>query len=316
MGSLIVMLKNVIVFVLLAVPGLILVKTKLLKAEQSGVLSKVLLYVGVPFLVFSSTMNISFNGEIIKWICITAILGVAFTFLTFFLSKPVTLMEKQEKTRGMMRFSAIFSNNGFLGIPLTIAVFGANSHVLTYVIILNTLCNVGMYTLGVYLISGDKNTIQVKKAVFNPVLIAFALGLIANFVSLKDVLPEVSTYSTYLSNIVTPLSMTILGMKLGAVKFTSLFTSWKMYYVSFLKLIILPIFVSVFMILLKWWFAFPDETILAFFVAFAMPTAGLSSVFADNHNGDTDSAVSYTLGSTVLSVATIPVLYGLLCAIL
>ena len=57
MNELIEMLKNVIVFVLLAVPGYVLVKTKLLKQEQSGVLSKLLVYVGMPFLILSSMIE-------------------------------------------------------------------------------------------------------------------------------------------------------------------------------------------------------------------------------------------------------------------
>ena len=57
MDALIVMLKNVIIFVLLALPGFFLVKSKQLKAEQSGALSKLLTYVGMPFLILTSTIN-------------------------------------------------------------------------------------------------------------------------------------------------------------------------------------------------------------------------------------------------------------------
>ena len=52
--------------------------------------------------------------------------------------------------------------------------------------------------------------------------------------------------------------------------------------------------------------------ILAFFMAYSMPVAGLASAFADHYGGDGENAVILTLGSTVLSVATIPVLYWLL----
>ena len=46
--------------------------------------------------------------------------------------------------------------------------------------------------------------------------------------------------------------------------------------------------------------------------AFAMPTAGLASTFADGFNGDTENAVAFTLGTTILSILTIPTLYWLL----
>ena len=52
--------------------------------------------------------------------------------------------------------------------------------------------------------------------------------------------------------------------------------------------------------------------IIGVFIAFAMPTAGLASTFSDRYDGDTENAVSFTLGSTLFSIATIPVLYWLL----
>jgi predicted permease len=160
----------------------------------------------------------------------------------------------------MMRFCMVFSNNGFLGIPLAKAVF-ANSPVVTYLIILNIITNVLMFTLGVYLISGDKSTISVKKALLNPVLIAFVLGVILNLVNVKDYVPEIATFSTHFSNIVTPLSMTILGMKMAGVKFLSLFTKASMYFVSAIKLLAVPALAVGIMFLLKLVFAVTSEMI-------------------------------------------------------
>ena len=59
------MLINVVIFLALAIPGFILVKCKLLKQEDSGVLSKLLMYVGMPFLILSGTLSVDFNGETI-----------------------------------------------------------------------------------------------------------------------------------------------------------------------------------------------------------------------------------------------------------
>lgn len=316
MDAFIVMLKNVIVFVLLALPGFILVKSKQLKAEQSGALSKLLMYVGMPFLTVTSTINsLSFDGGFIATLLIVAAIAVGYTFVAFFASKPLTAKEKEEKTRGMMRFSSVFSNNGFLGLPLAIAVFGAGSVVLTVVIIINIITNVLMYTLGIYLISGDKKMISVKKALLNPVLIGFVVGIVLNLLKIKDYVPEVATYSTHFSNIVTPISMTILGMKMGAVKFKSLFTSMKTYYVSFIKLVLVPLVITGIALAIKTIFTgglITTDVVLGIFIGFAMPTAGLASTFSDQFGGDTQSAVAFTLGTTVLSILTIPVLYWIL----
>ena len=314
MDALWIMLKNVIVFVALALPGFLLVKTKELTPAQSGALSKLLMYVGMPFLILTNAINnITFNGELLLTIGVVALIGVAYTFAMFFASKPLTSMEREEKTKGMMRFCSVFSNNGFLGIPLAMAVFGAGSKVLMVVIILNIITNILMYTLGIYLVSGDKNAISLKKAFLNPVLIAFIIGIVVNLLNVKAYVPEIVTYSTHFSNLVTPISMTILGMKMATVSFGELFKSWKTYYVAALKLAVFPLVIVLFAFLLKMvWPVINTDVILGIFIAFSMPTAGLASTFSDNFNGDTENAVAFTLGTTLLSVVTIPLFYALI----
>lgn len=316
MGEFLIMFRNVLVFVALALPGFILVKSGELKQEQSGALSKLLMYVGMPFLILTSMLNnIKFDKDLLALLAISAVVGVAYLLATFFLSQPLTAMEREEKTRGMMRFASVFSNNGFLGIPLAMAVFGADSKVMTVLIIINIITNIVMYTLGIYLISGDKSMMSLKKAFFNPVLIAFVMGIILNLLNVKAYIPEVVTFSTHFSNIVTPISMTILGMKMGGVKFLALFKSWKTYYVSALKLLLFPLGIVAILLIFEGNFITAD-LIKGVFIAFAMPTAGLASTFSDNFNGDTENAVAFTLGSTLVSVLTIPILYWLITLML
>ena len=316
MDALFIMFKNVLVFVALAIPGFILVKSKILSQEQSGSLSKLLMFVGMPFLILTGVINnISFDANLLAMIGIVTTVAIIYTIVAFFTSKPLSCMERQEKTRGMIRFSMVFSNNGFLGIPLAMAVFGANSMVVMVVIIINIITNVLMYTLGIYVISGDKKIMSFKKALFNPVLISFVIGIILNLLNVKAYVPEVVTFSTHFSNIVTPISMTILGMKMGGVNLLELLKSWKVYYVSALKLIVMPLIITALLFALTYVLpknVISTDVIVGVLIAFSMPTAGLSSTFADGYNGDTKSAVAFTLGSTILSVITIPVLYAII----
>lgn len=318
MDALWIMLRNVLLFVALAIPGYLLVKTKALRQEQSGALSKLLMYVGMPFLILSGTINnLKFNREFLVTLGIVLALGVAYTFVTFVVSKPLSAMEQEPKRRGMLRFCSVFSNNGFLGIPLAAAVFGAASPIMTVLIILNIVTNVLMYTLGIYLVSGDKSKISLKKAFLNPVLIAFLLGIVLNLIRIVDYIPEVATYSGHFQGIVTPISMTILGMKMGSVKLSSLFGSRKIYYAATLKLVLFPAAIVGILLALRTMLPEIDDVmILGTFLAFAMPTAGLASTFADSFDGDVEGAVGMTLGTTILSVVTIPLLYFLLNLVL
>lgn len=317
------MIKNVLVFVALAVPGFLLVKTKVLSHEQSGALSKILMYVGMPFMIVNSTINkVDFSkSELWTTMGIAAAIGILFTLVMFLVSQPATAMEKEEKTRGMMRFCSVFSNNGFIGLPLAEAVFPNNPNLYLAVVIINIITNVLMYTLGIYLVSGDKKLMSWKKALFNPVLIGFIVGIILNLLGVQsnaDLKPVVN-FIGYLNGLVIPISMMILGMKMGGVKFLNLFKSWKTYYVSALKLVVFPMVIVGILFACRAIFSdtlFGYDMIVGVFIAIGTPTAGLASAFSDHYNGDTENAVAFTLGTTILCVATIPLLYWLIDALL
>ena len=85
-------------------------------------------------------------------------------------------------------------------------------------------------------------------------------------------------------------------------------------HVSAVRLVLFPALCVGMMLILKLipFLDVSNDMIVGFFIAFAMPTAGLAAAFADQHKGDSENAVIYTLGTTVVSIATIPVLYMLL----
>ena len=125
------MLKNVIIFVLLAVPGYLLVKGKILTTKESGVISKVLTWVGLPFMILTSVLKVEFTGSFALELLAVSLIGVAITFLTLFLATLLSKGEKDEKKNGMMRFGMIFANNGFFNV--------SNSYLSQSVLFLNSV---------------------------------------------------------------------------------------------------------------------------------------------------------------------------------
>ena len=313
MDTLFIMLKNVIIFVLLAVPGYFLVKRNVLKSQDSGGLSKLLTNIGMPALVLSSTLSLPISAELTVSMLVTAVICTGFTAFSFF-SSAWFCKDKNEKTNAMMRFATIFVNSGFIGLPLASAIFPGNSQLMAYLIVSNIVMNVMMFTLGAYLISGDRSSINVKKAVLTPVVLAFLVGIVLNLLGVAKAVPELLTYTNHFKGIVTPLSMIVLGMKLADVPMKKLFTSRRMYYVSFLRLIAYPVVGTTLVYALQYvpFLGLGADAVLGFFIGVAMPTAGLASVFSDQYGGDTENAVILTLGTTIVSIATIPVLYWLL----
>ena len=313
MDTLFVMLKNVIIFVLLAVPAALMVKGKLLSGKDSGMLSKLLTYVGMPALIIINALEMPLTKEMVLSLTVVGLLGVLVILGSFGLSL-LLVRGNDQKRRGMARFCMVFANNGFIGIPLAEAVLKAeHPDVMVYLIVLNIVMNLTMFTLGAYLVSGDKKTMSLKKALLTPVLIAFVAGIVLNLLGVATKVEEVGKYINHFKGIVTPLSMMVLGIKLAEIPLKKLFSSGKMYYVSAGRLLAFPVLCVALVLALQQipFLQISDDVVRAFFIAFAMPTAGLAAAFADQYKGDTENAVIFTLGTTVLSVATIPVLYML-----
>ena len=316
------MLKNVILFVLLAVPGFALIKTKILHQEHTGVLSKLLVYVGSPFFVLYNMMRVDFSGDTVKGLFLSFVIYVIALLVFYFLSMIFSIVKckdpiEKRKKSNMMRFCEIFANNGFMGLPLALAVFPNNPTLIAFLIVANILNNVFMYTIGINLANDGKSKINYKKILLNPVLISFVISIPLNLLKVKDYLPEIETYSGWLNNLVTPLAMTVLGMKMGGIKFSTIFSSKQNYIVSTAKLIVFPVIGIAIAFLITP--LLPGEKfnlIMSSFICWATPTAALATTFADQYGGDSEGAAIYTLGTTLLSVITIPLLYMLLVLII
>ena len=119
-------------------------------------------------------------------------------------------------------------------------------------------------------------------------------------------------YANSFKEIVVALSMTILGMKFADIKITRLFTNKKIYYLSIVRLIVSPILIVGALLLLRLATPISDEVVIATYIAFAMPTAAMAPTIADKFKIDSENSVLYTLGTTLFSVITIPLLYLLL----
>ncbi len=315
MGEFIFMLKKVIMFVLLAIPGYLLVKTKRLKSSDSHSISTILLYVGLPFMILVSTLGLKLSTQTIIDISLITIIFILSIIVLVLLSKIFSKYEPLADQRRMARFCMIFPNNGFIGIPLAAALF-PEGHALYAVVaysgVLNVLTNVTWPTYGSYMLTGDKKHISAKGLLTNFVLIAFILGIILNLLGVKSLVPEVLEYSNHFKGIVVALSMTILGMKFADMQMSKLFTNKKVYYLSIVRLIISPILIVGVLLLIRPFAYISAEVVIATYIAFSMPTAAMAPTIADKFNIDSEDSVLYTLGSTIFSVITIPVLYLLL----
>ena len=317
MDEFVFILNKVVMFVLLAIPGYLLVKTKCLKSSDSKGLTMLLLYVGLPCMILVSTLNIPITSKTIVDMLIISLVFVLGVLAIMVFSNVFAKYEPLEEQRRMAKFCMLFANNGFLGIPLADAIFGiSNPIIVIFTGVLNVINNVLWPTMGNYILTQDKKHISAKGLLTNFVFLAFVLGLVLNLLDVQTKVPEIIEYADYFKAIVAALSMTIIGMKFADVKFIKLFTSKKVYFLSFVRLIFSPVLVVAVLFVIRSFANISNEIIIATYISFAMPSAAVAPTLADKFNMDSENAVLYSLGTSLFSVITIPVLYYLLILII
>ena len=113
MDAFIIMLRNVLVFLALAVPGYLLVKLKILKEEDTPPLSKVLVKVGLPALIFANALSMDLSGNAPLILSAVAIISLVLIIVTVVISSLVTKGFKDEKVRKTAKYAMSFSNLAF-----------------------------------------------------------------------------------------------------------------------------------------------------------------------------------------------------------
>ena len=148
--------------------------------------------------------------------------------------------------------------------------------------------------------------IQAKKLAKNPILISMIIGLLLFFTQLP--LPKVVTQSlSSLASLNAPVAMIILGIYLAQADLKSIFTTPHFYWVSAVRLLIIPVITGFFLVV------FPAQPAvnLAILIAASAPIGSNVAIFAQLYQLDYTKAVSEVCLSTVLSILSMPVVVAI-----
>ncbi len=298
---------RMIMLVLIMFVGYLATVMKVFDKHANANFAALITYVTVPALVIASVEG---AGEVgsksdTLFVLLTATLMYLFTVgLAKFSPK---LFRADKETEGIIEFLTIFTNNGFMGLPVVQAIFGTGA--LFYASLYGIPNNLLIYSLGVFLIAkgSKKSRANWKAILLNPGNIA---SLFAVFVFLFDIkLPTlVMDTATSIGNITSPLAMIIIGASLADIDILGAFKEWKIYLFAFYRMIVIPLFL--------WWALkgiLTNPTMLGILVIIAaMPGPAMAVALSMQYGGNTAFSTRYVFISTLLSVFTIPFLAALL----
>lgn len=303
---------NIFVLILLGVPGYIFRKLNILREKDSKPLVLLLIYVTQPFLIIMCFQGKQYSPDILGSIFQMFIFSVAIHLIILLLAKLIfDRFNIKKDIKGVFIFASAFSNCGYIGIPVINSLFRGSidlSEMLIYVSIYIAVFNIINWTIGIYIISGDKKYMSLKNAIINPSTIAILIALPMFFTgfNLNDKFYELAAAFKMFGDMTTPLSMTIIGIKLAEMPFKQIFSDKYVYLNSFIKLIIMPII----MLLILQIFAGHINILVKYVIVIvaAMPVATLTVVNTEKFGGDSNTATKSMLCSTLLSILTIPLI--------
>lgn len=302
-------LSNVAVLLVYMLMGFVLCKAKKAAVSHAKSMSGLLLFALSPAMIINSFLQLEYSHEnIIKIVkCFVATLLIQILFfgvLYFILHKKY----KDAKYR-ILTLGGVLGNVGFFGMPVVSGLFPDDPIVLCYSSINVMSMNLIVFTIGVFLITNDKKYVSLKSAVLNPTTLSILAALPLFFFNVQ--LPDIVESSIgVLAKMVTPMCMFILGMRLSAAKLKSLFTRPFVYATCLLKLVLFPIFAY----LCVRWIPFFDDTLKATIVVLAAaPSGAVIESLAELHECEQELSANVVLLTTILSIATTPVVtYALL----
>lgn len=291
-------ISQVIILSIIMMVGVFARKKDIITKETNKSLSDLLVNITLPFLLVSS-FNYEYSGEMITKAKIIFIYSFIIHLMLFIVSKFFVL-RFPKKSKKVLRFGIMFSNSGFMGYPVLEGLFGKLG--IFYGAIFNIPFNIFMLSVGMMIYTDKKDLKTLKSVLVHPGIIATIIGLVMFIFSIKLPYP-IYTAVSVVGSMTTPLSMIIVGSMLAEVKFKEIFTGVAVYYLSFLRLIVVPFLTF---LLLKSLNA--DKLLLHVSVIIeAMPVAVLASVFAEKYDADTSLASRSVFITTIISMITIPV---------
>jgi hypothetical protein len=273
----------------------------ILNGDRVHLISHVLVNVALPAITISS-MQVPDTAKTMGIVDSMLLVAGGYYLAAFLISILIChFLPSTPAEKGVFQFMLVFPNTMFMGIPVASAVLGPGS--LFYVILFNLPFNFLVFTMGVWLLARGRPGKLDPKVLLSPGLVASFIGL-ALFLAGYMLPAPVDTGLELIGSATTPLAMLVVGALLATLPAVRLAGDWRMYLVTAFRLVIIP--VIAFLVLSPF---ITDRLVLGVAVLLiAMPVAANSVLLSEEYKVDSTLASQGVFLSTLLCLATIPIL--------
>ena len=245
--------------------------------------SKLILNTALPALILASVLTAETLPSATKILWTAGVSCASYVVLVAIGFSITAALRVPDGRKGVFRFMMVFGNTGFIGFPVTAAVFGAEA--LIYTTVFNLAFNALVFTLGVWMLATDnKYGVKIKmspKSFLSPCIVASVASIALAF-------------GSSLANV--PARQLVGGPRLMAA--------------ALVRLLVAPALVW-----LPLHFLVSDPVLLGVIVLLsAMPVATNGTMLCYQYGGDSKTMAQGTFVTTLGAVFTIPLLAVLFMA--
>ena len=298
----VILIKKIISLFLIMALGALLVRTKVLKAQESRVLSLLSIYLISPCMILSS-FQVACTEEVRNGLLLAfgaaLIIHVGWVGINMILRKPLHLEAVEQA-------SIIYTNAGNLIVPIVIALLGKEWVIYTSAYIAVQL--VWMWSHGKSVLCGETK-MDWKKVFTNMNMIAVMVGAVMFLTGIR--LPAFLLDTTdSIGSMIGPVAMLVTGMLIGNADLKKIVSSVRVWKTALLRLIVFPLFVLVFLKFsgIAGLVENGRQILLITFMATITPAASTITQMAQIYGRDADYASAINVVTTLTCMVTMPIM--------
>ena len=284
--------------------------------ESSKFLSRIVVNIAAPCVIIHAMAEQELSGDNLNALLVVALVISGGTVLSWLIGLGATaIMKVGGRERGLYLIFSMFSNNGFLGLPVSYALFGAKG--LFLMTIANCVSAILLYTWGVILIRGKQektggtapsNWKENPRNFFSVPILSSLAGILI-FLFQVPMPGAVGDVLLSIGNMMTPLSMIVIGLQLTESRPAALIKNHRLLILTFLRLFLIP--ALIFAILFPLYLGLvplriPGLVLAISLVNFMTPFAAVTVALAEEYGNDPRLAAEGVFLSTLFSMITIP----------
>lgn len=302
MNICILLMQQIVQLFLMIFMGYLIVKTGLVRDDDSKVLSKIILYLIVPCVIINA-FQVDYTTDTVKGLLIAFAASVMTqVILLVVISVAGRLLHLNEVEVA----SVYYSNSGNLIVPIVTFILGQEW--VLYGCVFMSVQLVFLWTHCKKIISREASY-DWKKIILNINMISIFIGVILFFTKIR--LPEIigNTLAS-VGTMIGPASMIVTGMLFAGMNLKQIFANKRVYFITFLRLIAVPLIALVLIKLsnLASFSADGNKIMLIVFLAIITPSASTVTQMCQVYGNDSRYASAINVMTTLLSIITMPVM--------